>query len=113
MRVTVRSMDRTLKTRGGKHSGSAAVALPGRKLATSKTPRMLTPSEVALLRQDLKVALSYPMPQASAVRSAARRKAVKTVSFHGLSPRKGPNLHFAERDSKWEIWWEIRGFQGI
>jgi len=26
---------------------------------------MLTPSEIALLRQDLKAALSYPMPQAS------------------------------------------------
>jgi NADPH:quinone reductase-like Zn-dependent oxidoreductase len=31
----------------GIHSGSATTALPGRKLATSETPRMLTPSEIA------------------------------------------------------------------
>lgn len=37
--------------------GSASIALPGRKLATSRTPRMLTPSEVDLLRQDLQAAL--------------------------------------------------------
>ena len=43
--------------------GLASTALPGRKLATSKTPRMLTPSEVDLLRQDLKAALSHPMPR--------------------------------------------------
>jgi hypothetical protein len=58
-------MDRTLKTGSGKRSDSATTALPGRKLATSKTPRMLTASEIALLRQDLRVALSYPMPRAS------------------------------------------------
>jgi hypothetical protein len=56
-------MGETSKTGGEK--GSASTALPGRKLATSKTPRMLTASEIALLRQDLRVALSYPMPQAS------------------------------------------------
>ncbi len=56
-------MDRILKTGGGKDSGSATTALPGRKLATSETPRMLTPSEIALLRQDLKAALSQPMPR--------------------------------------------------
>jgi hypothetical protein len=58
-------MDRTLKAGGGKHSGSATTALPGQKLATSKTPRMLTPSEIDLLRQDLKAALSHPMPRVS------------------------------------------------
>src|SRR5947207_3729097 len=35
----------------------AGPALPGRKLATSKTPRMLKPFEIALLQQDLKAAL--------------------------------------------------------
>jgi hypothetical protein len=38
-------------------SGSASSALPGRKLATSIKPRMLTPSEIDLLRQDLQAAL--------------------------------------------------------
>jgi hypothetical protein len=52
-------MDENLKTGGGKPSGLATTALPGRKLATSKTPRMLTPSEIALLREDLKAAVSY------------------------------------------------------
>lgn len=44
------------KTDGGNISGS--IALPGQKLATSKHPRMLTPSEIDLLRQDLRAALS-------------------------------------------------------
>lgn len=50
-------MAHSSKSGGGKTSGSASIALPGRKLATSKTPRMLTPSEVELLRQDLRAAL--------------------------------------------------------
>ena len=50
-------MAHNLKSGGGKASGSASIALPGRKLATSKTPRMMTPSEVELLRQDLRAAL--------------------------------------------------------
>jgi hypothetical protein len=60
-------MDRTSKSNGDKHSASAttATALPGQKLATSKTPRMLTPSEIDLLREDLKAALSHPMPPVS------------------------------------------------
>jgi hypothetical protein len=58
-------MDRTSKNGGDKHSGLATIALPGQKLATSKTPRMLTPSEIDLLRQDLKAALSHPMPRVS------------------------------------------------
>jgi hypothetical protein len=37
-----------------KGSGSAATPLPGRKLATSKIPRMLKPFEIDILRQDLK-----------------------------------------------------------
>ena len=50
-------MAHSLKNGGGKASGSASIALPGRKLASSKKPRMLTPSEVELLRQDLRAAL--------------------------------------------------------
>ena len=46
------------KTGGENDSGSASTALPGRKLATSKTPRMLKPFEIDLLRQDLKAALA-------------------------------------------------------
>jgi hypothetical protein len=51
-------MDKTLKTGGSIASGLASIALPGRKLATSKTPRMLKPFEIALLRQDLRAALT-------------------------------------------------------
>jgi hypothetical protein len=49
-------MGETSKTDGEK--GSASNALPGRKLATSKSPRMLKPFEIDLLRQDLKEALA-------------------------------------------------------
>ena len=48
---------------------AASTDLPGRKLATSKTPRMLTPPEIELLRQDLKAALSRPMPRVSMIQS--------------------------------------------
>jgi hypothetical protein len=40
-------------------SGSTFIDLPGRKLATSNEPRMLTPSEIELLRQDLEAALKF------------------------------------------------------
>ena len=40
-----------------KASGSVSIDLPGRRLVTSKDPRMLTPSEIELLRQDLREAL--------------------------------------------------------
>ena len=50
-------MGETSKIGGEKGSGLASTALPGRKLATSKTPRMLKPFEIALLQQDLKAAL--------------------------------------------------------
>ena len=53
----IRNMAEKLKIGGGKASDSASNALPGRKLVTSKKPRMLTPSEVELLRQDLQAAL--------------------------------------------------------
>lgn len=51
-------MGETSKTGGEKGSGSASSALAGRKLATSKSPRMLKPFEIDLLRQDLKEALA-------------------------------------------------------
>jgi hypothetical protein len=50
-------MGQTLKNGGSRVSGSASDALPGRKLATSTTPRMLKPFEIDLLRQDLRAAL--------------------------------------------------------
>ena len=62
-------MDRTSKSSSGKHSASTTTALPGQKLTTSKTPRMLTPPEIELLRQDLKAALSRPMPRVSMIQS--------------------------------------------
>jgi hypothetical protein len=52
-------MDEHSKTGGKKTSASASIALPGQKLATSKTPRMLTPSEFVFLKQDLKMALAH------------------------------------------------------
>ena len=51
-------METNWKSGGGNALGLASIALPGQKLATSKSPRMLTPSETALLQQDLKAALS-------------------------------------------------------
>ena len=51
-------MAENLKTGGEKGSGSDSAALPGRKLVTSKSPRMLEPFEIALLQQDLKAALA-------------------------------------------------------
>jgi hypothetical protein len=43
---------------GDKAPGAvSSTALSGRKLATSKNPRMLTPSEVDLLRQDRQAVL--------------------------------------------------------
>jgi hypothetical protein len=48
------------KTGGEKRSDLASTALPGRELVTSKTPRMLKPFEIVLLRQDLKAALARP-----------------------------------------------------
>ena len=42
----------------GGERGSASTDLPGRKLATSKSPRILKPFEIDLLREDLKAALA-------------------------------------------------------
>ena len=52
-------MEKILKTGGSRSSVSISTALPGRKLITSKEPRMLTQSEVDLLRQDLRAALNF------------------------------------------------------
>ncbi len=52
-------MDKHLKTGRKKTLDSTSIALPGQKLATSKKPRMLTPSEMVLLKQDLKMALAH------------------------------------------------------
>ena len=77
-------MDETLKTGGGDPSGLATTALPGRKLAISKTPRMLTPSEIAILREDLKAAVAYlrataePLIESEPARHSDHRKAVPT-----------------------------------
>jgi hypothetical protein len=55
-------MGENLKSGGATASGSDSIALPGQKLVTSKSPRMLTPSEIDLLRQDLKAALEVVGP---------------------------------------------------
>lgn len=49
----------TSKTGARKGSDAVATALRGRALATSKSPRMLKPFEIDLLRQDLKAVLAY------------------------------------------------------
>jgi hypothetical protein len=43
---------------GAKNPGPASSDLPGRRLIPSKSPRMLEPFEIELLRQDLKAALA-------------------------------------------------------
>ena len=53
-------MDKHLMKGGKQVSDSDSTALPGQTLATSKIPRMLTPSEIELLKQDLKMALAAP-----------------------------------------------------
>lgn len=53
-------MDPNSNNGGKKPSDLASTALPGRKLATSKNPRMLKPFEIDLLRQDLQAALARP-----------------------------------------------------
>ncbi len=51
-------MGESSKSGGSRDSGSTLIVLPGQKLATSKKPRALTRSEIELLRQDLRAALS-------------------------------------------------------
>ena len=50
-------METNSKIGGESDSDLASIALPGQKLVTSKNPRMLTPSEIALLQQDLQAVL--------------------------------------------------------
>ena len=50
------------KNGGLKVSGLTSIDLPGRKLVTSRKPRMLTRSEIELLRQDLNAALKVVGP---------------------------------------------------
>ena len=51
-------MGKTSKPGGDKDLGSNSTDLPGRRLIPSKSPRMLEPFEIDLLRQDLKAALA-------------------------------------------------------
>jgi hypothetical protein len=51
-------MDQTFKGGGSRVSESASRAVPGRRLITSENPRLLTPCEIDLLRQDLQMALN-------------------------------------------------------
>ena len=53
-------MAKNSKTDDEKGPGSAPTDLPGRRLVPSKSPRMLEPFEVDLLRQDLKAVLGRP-----------------------------------------------------
>ena len=50
------SMERTLKAGGANTSVTPSITLLNQKLGTSPAPRMLTPSEVDLLRQCVKEA---------------------------------------------------------
>jgi hypothetical protein len=51
-------MGKSSKADGDKGPGSISTDLPGRRLVPSKSPRMLEPFEVDLLRQDLKAVLA-------------------------------------------------------
>lgn len=51
-------MDKPSKTDGEKGPASTSTDLPGRRLIPSKSPRMLEPFEIELLRQDLKEVLA-------------------------------------------------------
>jgi hypothetical protein len=76
-------MGETLKTGGEK--SSASTALPGRRLATSKSPRMLEPFEIDLLRQDLRAALArLERPGAD---SAWRRRVMTIADPFGVAGR--------------------------
>ena len=46
-----KSTDQTSRNGGGHASVTPSIVLLNRRLGTSPTPRMLTPSEIALLRQ--------------------------------------------------------------
>jgi hypothetical protein len=65
-------MGETQKIDGEKSLGLAPHALPGRKLATSKAPRMLKPFETDLLREDLRAVLAR-LPAARSRQCPAKR----------------------------------------
>lgn len=68
-----------------KDAGSTLIDLPGRKLAVSKEPRMLTPSEVELLRQDLQAALKVlGQDEIDGVHQLMRRSGFRSSDFEIL-----------------------------
>jgi hypothetical protein len=73
---------------------AASTALPGRKLVTSKKPRMLTPSEVDLLRQDLRAALTFlGQDEVDDAHHAIRECGFRTDDFEILErPNPSPSL---------------------
>ncbi len=73
---------------------SASTALPGRKLVTSKKPRMHTPSEVDLLRQDLRAALTFlGQDEVDDAHHAIRERGFRTDDFEILErPDPSPSL---------------------
>ena len=92
----------TSKTGARKGSDAVATALPGRALATSKSPRMLKPFEIDLLRQDLKAVLAYLRGRSGA---AAHSNAVlaSMAGFHADDER---------RRCQCQIRCQIGGFEG-
>ena len=61
-------MEKNLKSGGTSGSVTAATALLNRRLATSNAPRMLTPSEIELLKQRKReIALRIKAKQQGAV----------------------------------------------
>jgi hypothetical protein len=103
-------MDQNLSSGGGNTSGLASIALPGQKLATSKNPRTLTPSEITLLQQDLKAALEREEESAAITkeRQAFRRRqaAFAAVNPHFLPTGSGqpPLTLLAELDEAEAAW---------
>src|SRR3989442_6970036 len=85
-------MGESLKPGGLKGSGSTSIDLPGRRLATSKRPRMLTPSEVELLRQDLKSALKVlGQDEIDGAHDLFRRSGLQSTDF-GILQHGDPSI---------------------
>jgi hypothetical protein len=84
----------------GGERGSASIDLPGRKLATSKSPRMLEPFEIDFLRQDLKAILAFsggPEPIASDPRCFTYARQGGLPFLYGVSTPEGACLLPAHR----------------
>jgi hypothetical protein len=78
-------MGESLKSGGANALGSSSIALPGQKLVTSKNPRMLTQSEIELLRQDLRAALEVVGPdEIEDARSLLRENRFSDADFEIL-----------------------------